>query len=342
MRNDNCSDAEQHVPAPEVGAPVQVNGAPAAEVSGPNFARLFVRHEFVSPILTAVQEVIEIYREEHYPKNLLIMGPARSGKSRLVEKICGYGNPIPNQRFPIKTIFASEVPSPASIKGLVTMLLYSLGVADPERGNVTMQTARLIRLVQSLKIEMLVLDEFQHLVENRSYEVIEGVAEWVKTLIQKKKCEIDRINIPYLRNRSGDLTLWYLLPLLIQHGYELVGEPVVVTADKALHRLMFRVLPPVLHESRAVAFSVDPREVDECISNPIQELMSGLAVSPNLGPAERNRRLKLQYDLAAQHCLFDEERQELMLAWKSWTQPGTGLEMAVAGTSARPDLPEIG
>ena len=159
---------------------------------------------------------------------------------------------------------------------------------------------------------------------------------------QKKKGEIDRINIPYLRNRSGDLTLWYLLPLLIQHGYELVGEPVVVTADKALHRLMFRVLPPVLHESRAVAFSVDPREVDECISNPIQELMSGLAVSPNLGPAERNRRLKLQYDLAAQHCLFDEERQELMLAWKSWTQPGTGLEMAVAGTSARPDLPEIG
>jgi hypothetical protein len=143
-----------------------------------------------------VQEVIEIYREEHYPKNLLIMGPARSGKSRLVEKICGYGNPIPNQRFPIKTIFASEVPSPASIKGLVTMLLYSLGVADPERGNVTMQTARLIRLVQSLNIEMLVLDEFQHLVENRSYEVIEGVAEWVKTLINQLKIPVVLVGLP--------------------------------------------------------------------------------------------------------------------------------------------------
>ena len=196
MRNENSSSEEQPNGSSTIGTTIQVNDSQLGQSGGPNFARLFVRHEFVSPILTVVQDVVDIYRREQYPKNLLIMGAARSGKSRLVEKICGYGIPVPNQRFPLKTIFASEVPSPVSIKSLVTMLLYSLGVADPERGNTSMQTSRLIRLVQSLNIEMLVLDEFQHLVENRSSYVIEAVADWVKTLINQLKIPVVLVGLP--------------------------------------------------------------------------------------------------------------------------------------------------
>lgn len=38
-----------------------------------------------------------------------------------------------------------------------------------------------------------------------------------------QKDETDHINVPYLRNRAGDLNLWLNLPLLRQQGYRFVG-----------------------------------------------------------------------------------------------------------------------
>jgi len=144
---------------------------------------------------------------------------------------------------------------------------------------------------------------------------------------QQKKGEMDRINIPYLRNRSGDLTLWYLLPMLLQRNYQFAGEPVVVTQDKALHRLIFRLLPPTLHSSRAVNFSVDPGEVDIALLNSIAEVLSGIEVSANQTLPERTRRMKLQFDLAAKLCTYSEESQALMDAWETWYRPGADLAM---------------
>ncbi|UIF86272.1 hypothetical protein [Cupriavidus sp. UYPR2.512] len=73
-----------------------------------------------------------------------------------------------------------------------------------------------------------------------------------------RKDETDHINVPYLRNRAGDLNLWLGLPLLRQQGYRFVGTPAVVTGDRALHRLIARVIPPILHGDPTMAFALSP------------------------------------------------------------------------------------
>jgi len=59
-----------------------------------------------------------------------------------------------------------------------------------------------------------------------------------------QKDETDHINVPYLRNRAGDLNLWLSLPLLRQQGYpkleEHIGEHRQIKAD--LGRLTQRVV----------------------------------------------------------------------------------------------------
>ena len=161
-----------------------------------DFRRLFIRHEYIDPVMDSIEEVLAIYRMEGNPKCLLIMGPSGSGKTRLIKKVCQLGRPIAQHPKEIRSIVACEVPSPTSVKGLVTTLLGCLGVQDPERGTTVTQTERLIRLIQSLGIEMLILDEFQHLVERRSNEVIEGVADWLKVIINRMQIPVILVGLP--------------------------------------------------------------------------------------------------------------------------------------------------
>lgn len=143
----------------------------------------------------------------------------------------------------------------------------------------------------------------------------------------RKKGETDRINVPYLRNRAGDLSLWYAVPMLLQQGYRLVGEPVVVTGDKALHRVIFRALPPLWHENRRIAFTIDPEVLDEASRSKIAEAVAGLRIRQALTDEERARRMKTLFDLAKSWCIHPEERDALDEALHEWWKPGDGLEL---------------
>lgn len=143
----------------------------------------------------------------------------------------------------------------------------------------------------------------------------------------QKKDETDRICIGYLRNRAGDLSLWYVMPALLQHGYNFVGEPVVVTGDRALHRVIFRVIPPAAHESRVAAFTVPPGEIDDSVRSEILRIATEWKPPQPRTPGERSRLMEKLFELAADCCEFDEEKETLMVAWSEWFLPGEGLPM---------------
>ena len=74
----------------------------------------------------------------------------------------------------------------------------------------------------------------------------------------------------FLRNRAGDLSFWLSTPMLLQNNYKGVGEPVVVTQDKALKKLIFRCLPCVFTENGAMGFSFDERSFEKVHSEEIK------------------------------------------------------------------------
>ncbi len=142
----------------------------------------------------------------------------------------------------------------------------------------------------------------------------------------RKKGETDHINIPYLRNRSGDLSLWYAVPTLRQQGYDFIGEPVLVTADNALHRVILRVIPPVLHETGMAGFYVAFDALDRELEVRILKAARDIQVRQSPGPEEIARRLETQFRLAQEWCERPEEKQALEEAWVEWCKPGIGAK----------------
>lgn len=145
-----------------------------------------------------------------------------------------------------------------------------------------------------------------------------------------KKDETDRISIPYLRNRAGDLSLWYAIPMLLQHGYPFVGEPVVVTGDKALHRVILRLLPPGVHGTGQVGFTVLNEELEQEVVSEILRIGGSVKVRQSTTLNERVNQVQELFRLAEGFCEHVEEKAALNEAWKEWCQPGFGMPMALS------------
>lgn len=92
----------------------------------------------------------------------------------------------------------------------------------------------------------------------------------------------NEVNTDYLRNRAGDLTLWCLLGSLIQNGFTPAEEPVVLTQDKALAKLIFRCCPGVLVDNRQMSFSPDERTFSEDHRQAILDIIAATRADPSL------------------------------------------------------------
>ncbi|CTP83251.1 hypothetical protein A6R71_16735 [Xanthomonas translucens pv. arrhenatheri] len=145
----------------------------------------------------------------------------------------------------------------------------------------------------------------------------------------EKKDEVDHINVPYLRNRAGDLSLWLSLPSLRQSGYEFTGNPALVTDDKALHRVILRVLPPLLTESRAMGFSLDANGLDAAICQRILDVVKPVVVRGPVRPEERELRMFRLFNLARELCTQSQERAVLEDAWQEWCLPGLHQQIII-------------
>ncbi|KPB54727.1 Uncharacterized protein ALO57_01049 [Pseudomonas coronafaciens pv. oryzae] len=140
-----------------------------------------------------------------------------------------------------------------------------------------------------------------------------------------KKDEIDRMTIPYLRNRAGDLNLWLTLPALREQRYSFVGTPAVVTGDKALHRLILRVLPPLLHESQRTCFTIYSEGLEESLGTKIEQVVKSVEIRSRGTEKEIAQRAFTLFELAKEFCAKPEERLVLDEAWQQWCLPGLGL-----------------
>ena len=142
-----------------------------------------------------------------------------------------------------------------------------------------------------------------------------------------KKDEQDFINVPYLRNRAGDLSLWLCLSLLSQQGYSFVGSPAIVTGDKALHRLIVRAIPPVLRLDRKAAFGLAPDGLPPHMAEQIAGILAQVQVRGDITGEEGLTRVTNLFEHAKTCCAEERERQALDEIYADWWRPGFGKEI---------------
>ncbi|MBB5371253.1 MULTISPECIES: hypothetical protein [unclassified Janthinobacterium] len=142
-----------------------------------------------------------------------------------------------------------------------------------------------------------------------------------------KKDESDYMNVPYLRNRAGDLNMWLMLPVLRQLGYSIGNHSTLATGDKALHRVIFRAIPPVMTHNGITSFSVAPDELPKEVFDRVIGVIDNLQPRATSTPGEQLARMKNVFSLA-KACTNDQrERYALDKVFSEWWLPGHGLEI---------------
>lgn len=119
------------------------------------------------------------------PQCISLTGLAGAGKSTLV---LDYTALFPRVKTPTGMdipVFYMETPSPVTVKGMSETMLEELGDPAAHRGTQSQLNSRLIHLLKVCKTELVILDDFHHLVNTPTTRVLALVSDWLKVLIKK-------------------------------------------------------------------------------------------------------------------------------------------------------------
>lgn len=132
-----------------------------------------------------------------------------------------------------------------------------------------------------------------------------------------------QLDTNYLRNRVGDLSVWYTLGAILQNGFKLAGEPVLVTQDKALSKLILRCFPGYLDPDAPMMFTIDERPFDITHATSIAELIKNTIgrTRPTV-----DRKIQLQRMNRLREYVKRGADAQLSHAvdsvWADWLKPG--------------------
>jgi len=112
---------------------------------------------------------------------MLVTGLTGSGKTTLLQ--CYIDAAFQNA---VRVLFV-KAPPRGTEKKLVSAMLKSIGDPCHQSGSVTVQTSRLLNLMDDLSIEVVFIDEFQQFVDRDNVRVLQNQCDWVKDLIDNSK-----------------------------------------------------------------------------------------------------------------------------------------------------------
>ena len=158
--------------------------------------KLQVNYPRLNKILGKVKHCHEISRVSAEPANMLITGWQGVGKTTLRENYEQQYPRLETEDGSIIRVLSASIPVPASEKALVTALLLALGDPIADKGSTISQTIRAYRLVEHCKTELIILDEFQHIIDRKSDRVLQNTADWLKDFINKTKVPVILMGMP--------------------------------------------------------------------------------------------------------------------------------------------------
>lgn len=130
------------------------------------------------------------------PQCLFITGDMGVGKTKMTERYERAHPRYETEDGTVVPVVNAAIPVPATVKGLATTLLKSLGDPAADRGTVVSLTFRLQKLIKDCRVELIILDEFQHVIDRDSLKILLTVSDWLKMLLNETKVPIVLIGMP--------------------------------------------------------------------------------------------------------------------------------------------------
>jgi Cdc6-like AAA superfamily ATPase len=158
-------------------------------------ANMFIRHTQVARILNRIERCHKI-TESTEPRCFFFTGDTGCGKTSAIER---YMRDYPRQaeadgiRVPVLKSTISAIPT---VKSVAMRLLEDLGDPLYHKGTTPAMSSRLYRLIKECGVELIIIDEFQHLIDTDSEKIIRGTANWLKELVYTTRIPVVLVGMP--------------------------------------------------------------------------------------------------------------------------------------------------
>ncbi|MDQ3800114.1 MAG: TniB family NTP-binding protein [Acidobacteriota bacterium] len=152
--------------------------------------KLFILHPSFERCLNKIEECRNDSKMSAEPFCMLITGEPGVGKTTLCKE---YEKLHPRMELDEKTlipVLLARIPIPATPKNLVSILLTALGDPIADKGTTYNQTKRLIKFLKECEVELIILDEFQHFIDQDSDKILYTISDWLKQLINETEIPI--------------------------------------------------------------------------------------------------------------------------------------------------------
>ncbi|GAB2180940.1 hypothetical protein DLREEDagrD3_11630 [Denitratisoma sp. agr-D3] len=153
-------------------------------------------HRRYQEAMHAMAELHVRRRKHSVGGGLLLTGPSGAGKSTMVR---AYLDSFPRvhetERTHIPVLLVS-VPSSPTSRSLASAILEALGYKKAHRGTAPEMTARIHELFIRCGVEMVLLDEFQHLFYAPSLNAFRDVTDWLKNFLEATRVGMVACGLP--------------------------------------------------------------------------------------------------------------------------------------------------
>jgi hypothetical protein len=224
-----------------------------------------IRYPRFKALHSDIRECQEMSQLANEPQCMSLEGVTGAGKSTLVRDYVGLFPRIDQTDGTRIPFFYAETPSPVTVKGMAATLLARLGDPAAYHGTLWAMNFRLIRLMMDCQVELVILDDFHHLIDKDTNRILEQVSEWLKVLIKetgipflvvgiegKVECILEansqlsrlfavRQILEPFRYDPCDETSVQEFARFVQYAEQVIGMPLPVTLPRLelLHRLHY-------------------------------------------------------------------------------------------------------
>ncbi len=160
---------------------------------------IFITDAQIDEILADIDECREDSDRISEPECLIVAGDSGSGKTTIINKYLADNPRMEAVEGSIIPILFTSLPANASPVTASESLLSAMG--DPLAFSHGKDPAELMKIVKDLlrecRVELIIIDEFQHMIDRKSKDVLHITADWLKMIIIESKIPVVLFGMPY-------------------------------------------------------------------------------------------------------------------------------------------------
>ena len=144
-----------------------------------------IRYPRFSQLHDTIRRCQRLSKKSNEPQCISLEGRPGAGKTTLVK---AYTSAFPRRETEDGTevpIFYVLTPSPVTVKGMAEIMLERLGDPAAHKGNQPSLNSRLSGLIIDCKVELVIIDDFHHLIDTKTNRILRTVSDWLKVLIKE-------------------------------------------------------------------------------------------------------------------------------------------------------------